>query len=118
MEIRESFDGRRVILHLEGEMDLHTAPLFRERLEEAVERYGVCDVVADLSAVTFIDSSGLGALLGRHRALRERGGALHLLAPGERLRSILDLAGLTRALDVWEELPRPAERREVRADGR
>lgn len=105
MEIRESFDGRQVILYLEGEMDLHTAPLFRERLEAVVARYGVSRVLVDLSGVAFIDSSGLGALLGRHRALRERGGGLRLAVPEGRLRSILELAGLTRALEVLEAPP-------------
>ncbi|MDI3299444.1 MAG: STAS domain-containing protein [Bacillota bacterium] len=118
MEIRESFDGRQVILRLEGEMDLHTAPLFRDRLEAAVARYGVTRVLADLSQVSFIDSSGLGALLGRHRALRERGGALRLLAPGGRVRSILELAGLTRALEVLEAPPVGPGRDGVQAGGR
>src|SRR4030095_912146 len=60
--------GDVVVVVVEGEHDIYTAPTLRERLEEALERGG--GVVVDLTAATFVDSSVLGALLdARRRAL-------------------------------------------------
>ena len=80
MNIDERRHGATEVLILDGELDLRSAPLLRARLAEAVER-GDRDVTVDLSAVGFIDSTGLAALLNALRRLTRAGRRLTLIAP-------------------------------------
>lgn len=93
--------GDVVVVVVEGEHDIYTAPALRERLEEALGRDG--GVVVDLTAATFVDSSILGALLDARRRAQEEGrGFVVLLGaaaePG--VRRILDITGLVPVLPV------------------
>ena len=66
--------GDTILLALEGQVDLHTAPELRDQLVSAIED-GAVNVVVDLSDTTFIDSMTLGVLLGAVKRLRPRGGS-------------------------------------------
>jgi anti-sigma B factor antagonist len=93
--------GDVVVVVVEGEHDIYTAPTLRERLDEALERGG--GVVIDLTGATFVDSSVLGALLdARRRALDAGKGYVVCVAetvePG--VQRILDITGLVPVLPV------------------
>ena len=90
-----------VVVVVEGEHDIYTAPTLRERLDEALARGG--GVVIDLSTATFVDSSVLGALLdARRRALEAAQGFVVCIGesvePG--VQRILDVTGLVPVLPV------------------
>jgi anti-sigma B factor antagonist len=93
--------GDVVVVVVEGEHDIYTAPALRERLEEALGKGG--GVVVDLTGATFVDSSVLGALLdARRRALDASQG--FVVCVGEQVepgvRRILDITGLVPVLPV------------------
>ena len=95
--------GDVIVVAIEGEHDIYTAPALRERLDEALERGG--GVVVDLTRATFVDSSVLGALLdARRRALESDQGFVVCVGatvePG--VRRILDITGLVPVLPVIE----------------
>ena len=69
--------GDCAVLRVVGEVDLYTAPALRERLAELVAA-GVTNVILDTGGVTFLDSSGLGVLVGSHKRLRAHDGSLAL----------------------------------------
>jgi anti-sigma B factor antagonist len=90
-----------VVVVVEGEHDIYTAPTLRERLDEALAREG--GVVIDLTGATFVDSSVLGALLeARRRALEAEQGFVvcvgDAVEPG--VQRILDVTGLVPVLPV------------------
>jgi len=96
--------GDVVVVVVEGEHDIYTAPTLRERLEEALDRGG--GIVVDLTAATFVDSSVLGALLdARRRALEAKQGFVvcvgETVEPG--VQRILDITGLVPVLPVLRE---------------
>ena len=82
-----------------GEVDVYTAPQLRERLY-AVVGDGATRVVLDLSAMTFIDSTGLGVVVGALKRLRESGGDLVLRSPSRSTRKVLEITGLTRIVEI------------------
>lgn len=84
-----------------GELDAYTAPDVRAALVDVVEG-GAEVVVCDLSAVTFLDSSGLGTLIGALKRLRERGGELLVVQPVPSARRIFALTSLDRVLPLFE----------------
>lgn len=91
------------MLRLEGELDVAVAP----RLEEAVTTVPPsARLIVDLSPLSFIDSTGLQALLALDARLREAGGRLECVVPPEgAVRRLFDLIGLDDSLAICEELP-------------
>lgn len=82
-----------------GEVDLYTAPQLRERVAWAIED-GASRIVVDLADVSFMDSSGLGVLIGALRRLRERGGELAVVCGEGPVRRLLAITGLDRLFPV------------------
>jgi anti-sigma B factor antagonist len=98
MEIRaERRDSGVTVVRPEGRLDLLSAAELKRLLVEEVGA-GQCRLVVDLEGVAFIDSSGLGALIGGLKAARTAGGNLRLARPGEQALTILELTTLDRVL--------------------
>ena len=84
--------GDCAVLRVAGEVDVYTAPRLRERVVQLLAG-GVRHVVADLREVDFLDSTGLGALVGSLKRLREQDGSLRLVAGQERVMQVFRLTG-------------------------
>jgi anti-anti-sigma factor len=93
LEVDEIRIGHRVVLALSGELDLATAPALQASLDEAVESGGA-DLWIDLSDVTFMDSTGLRALLATRRQLRVNSTSLAIICPEGPVRRVFTVAGL------------------------
>ena len=100
--------GSWAVVEVTGELDLYTAPSFRESVLEAGDAEPA-KVIVDFRGLGFIDSSGLGAIVACLKHLRERSGDLALVAPeGSGLRRLMDLTGLDRVLTLYasiDEIP-------------
>ena len=92
-------DGRTVVV-VGGEIDVYTAPQLRERLISLVDG-GARRVVVDLGRVEFLDSTGLGILVGALKRLRGAGGELFLVCGQERLLKIFRITGLDRVFSLY-----------------
>jgi len=89
------------LVELSGEVDLYTAPRFKEDLVGLIET-GVEAIVVDLSRVTFIDSTALGVIIGGVKRLRERDGRLVIVAGSRPVVRILRITGLDQVLTVFD----------------
>jgi len=89
--------GDCAVLQVTGEVDAYTAPMLREQIRELAAK-GAVHLIADLGPVDFLDSTGLGALVGGLRRLREVGGSLALVITTPRILRIFQITGLTKAL--------------------
>jgi anti-sigma B factor antagonist len=87
------------VIALSGEVDLYTAPEFKQQLIEAVDE-GAKHVVIDLSETTFIDSTTLGVLVGGVRRLREHDGDLSLVCSDRNITKIFEITGLDRVFSI------------------
>jgi anti-sigma B factor antagonist len=85
------------VLQVTGEVDVYTAPMLREQIRE-LAAMGAVHLIADLDRVDFLDSTGLGALVGGLRRLRQAGGSLALVISTPRILRIFQITGLTKAL--------------------
>lgn len=99
MDVAVKWQGEVLTCAVAGEIDLHSAPELRQRLEEGLARRPA-EIRLDLSATTFLDSSGLGVILGRYRRLREQGGQLSIEGAGGTVRSVLELSGLDKIMPI------------------
>jgi anti-sigma B factor antagonist len=87
------------VLSVTGEIDIYTAPLFKQAVVNLVSEQNR-HIIIDLSGVTFMDSSGFGTLLGATRRLRPSGGGLHLAAPNSTIQRMLRLTRLDSIMDI------------------
>src|SRR5579862_4612634 len=88
--------GDCAVLQVTGELDVYAAPMLRERIRELAAKSAV-HLVADLSQVDFLDSTGLGALVGGLSRLRGDGGSLALVVTTPPILRIFQITGLTKA---------------------
>jgi anti-sigma B factor antagonist len=87
--------GDCAVLQVAGEVDVYTAPVLRERVQDLMAK-GVVHLVVDLGGVLFLDSSGLGVLVGSLKRLRAHGGSLMLVISSERIQRIFQITGLIK----------------------
>lgn len=102
MGVRTEETSTEMTVWLSGELDHHAARVMREQIDSAIARSTVKTVRLDFSGVGFMDSSGIGLIMGRYRLMLSRGGRLLVVGASERLKRVMKLAGLER-LPVWEE---------------
>ena len=81
------------VVAVTGEIDLFTAPEFKQRVSAPIDA-GRRRLIVDLTATTFIDSSSLGVLIGAHRRLRRLNGALVIVCSGEPILKTFRITGL------------------------
>ena len=91
-------DGRTVI-EVGGEIDVYTAPKLRDTITDLVGA-GVYDLIIDLSAVEFLDSTGLGVLVGGLKKVRANDGSLSLICGQDRLLKIFRITGLAKVFEI------------------
>jgi anti-sigma B factor antagonist len=87
------------VIALTGEIDLYTAPEFKQQLLDIVGR-GAKNVVVDLTETTFIDSTTLGVLVGGVKRLRPEGGQLSIVSSDRNITKIFEITGLNRVFPL------------------
>jgi anti-sigma B factor antagonist len=97
----EEIDADTHVIELGGEVDLYTAPEFKERLVQVIED-GKKLLVVDLSKATFIDSTTLGVLVGGVKRLRPTGGSLALVCTDQNISKIFEITGLDRVFPIYK----------------
>src|ERR687893_429924 len=96
----EELGNDAYVISLAGEVDLYTAPEFKEQLLEVVGKGGK-EVVVDLSRTTFIDSTTLGVLVGGIKRLRPTGGQLTLGCSDRNITKIFEITGLDKVFPIY-----------------
>ena len=87
------------LITVEGELDIHTAPGLGQAISELVQE-GVYDLVIDLTTLEFLDSTGLGVLVGGLKRVRAHDGSLQLVCTQERILKIFRITGLTKVFPI------------------
>ena len=89
------------IIAVGGEIDVYTAPKLRDKITELVAD-GVYDIIVDMEAVEFLDSTGLGVLVGGLKKVRAHDGSLQLICTQDRLLKIFRITGLAKVFDIHD----------------
>lgn len=93
----------KAILAVNGEVDVYTAPRLRERLVDLVSQ-GKHQVIVDLEGVDFLDSTGLGVLVGGLKRLRSHDGDLSLVCTQHRILKVFEITGLTKVFAIHDSV--------------
>lgn len=104
MQIKLQKKGRTLIAFLSGELDHHSAKNVKEMLENAIEQKAVQNLIFDFTDLSFMDSSGIGVIIGRYKLLSAIGGKVCIICRNQTICRLITLSGLTRLMNVFQSL--------------
>jgi len=100
IDVSATEDGHAQLFALGGSLDIATSPTLRAALMEAAER-DKHEIVVDLTQLEFLDSTGLGALIGAHKRASEHGGSVRLVTHEGQILRLLRITGLLEVFAVY-----------------
>jgi len=90
-------------IYLPNELDHHNAELIRREADRQIERKHIKYVIFDFADTNFMDSSGIGVIMGRYKKVSLIGGEVWAMNANERVRKILVMSGVTKIMQIYEE---------------
>ena len=90
-------------IFLPGELDHHNAEEIRKRSDYLIDQNHIRYVIFDFTDTTFLDSSGIGVIMGRYKRIYMLGGEVCAVHTSERMKKILTMSGVTRIMQIYEE---------------
>jgi anti-sigma B factor antagonist len=99
VELIEASEGTAVV-YLRGEVDIYSAPQFKETILESINA-GATHIVVDLTDVSFIDSTALGVLVSGAKRVRPQNGSLDIVCRDENISRIFEITGLDRIFGIY-----------------
>ena len=102
--MQESYEIRDgvLIVRLGSELDDHCATQIRFKTDEWIQEEGIQGILFDFSETVFMDSSGIGMLIGRYKKMKARGGFVGVAGVGRNINRILDISGLYKIIEIFE----------------
>ncbi|HHY99741.1 MAG TPA: anti-sigma factor antagonist [Sedimentibacter sp.] len=92
--------GQVLTIKLKGELDHHSAEAARVLVDEKIKNEKYSKLVIDLKGLDFIDSSGIGFVIGRYKVIRKRKGVIEIVNAGKKVRKILDMSGIGKIINI------------------
>lgn len=87
-----------LIVDLSGELDHNSAEEVRVKIDDRIDRDNIEKIILNFSGVNFMDSSGIGAVLGRYKKISNKGGQLFIAESNKNVNRIFELAGLYKII--------------------
>ena len=94
MEVRNRIYNNIMYVNLSGELDEHNATYIKTTLDDLFSKNGFSQVIIDLSELDFMDSTGVGILIGRYKKLKERKISIYICNPSKHAEKIFNMTGL------------------------
>lgn len=95
---------RNMIVKLSKEIDHHHAEEIRTRLDQLIDMHGIKNLIFDFSETEFMDSSGIGVIMGRYRKIKETNGGVGLIHVNEQIQKLLKLSGIYRLIKDYSNV--------------
>mgnify|MGYP003561162577 FL=1 len=96
-------NGSQLVLHIREELDHHMAGQISRVVDLQIEKGSVRTLIFDFSGITFMDSSGIGMVMGRHRKMNFLGGRTYVTGIGDGVDRIFQMSGLYRIIPKYQE---------------
>ncbi|MEG6616290.1 anti-sigma F factor antagonist [Peptococcaceae bacterium 1198_IL3148] len=103
MQWEISVNDYTLLARLSGEFDLSFADRLRKELDTVIQNEQVRNIVFTFTDVSYIDSSGLGVILGRYKRISQFGGKMAIVDPQPQVRRILELSGLLTIISEYND---------------
>lgn len=103
MRVRVEVKKRVMLATLMGELDHHAATQLRARLDRELTKHKIKTLIVDLSQVGFMDSSGVGLLIGRYRQMKLSGGQMCIVSSEKTVDKMLTVSGIRKLVKVYRD---------------
>lgn len=109
MVIRFKERNGTLIVHMSGELDHHSAEESRIRIDNKIDELGVHSILFDFSGVNFMDSSGIGVVIGRYKKVSDFGGRTGIINMKPAIKRIFEMGGLFKIIKEYKSLEEALE---------
>jgi len=96
-------EDKKLIFKLTEDIDQHTVEKVRRKMDNEIKGYIPRKVVFDFSNISFMDSAGIGMVLGRYKLAKMLNGNLEIINVNRSMKKIFDMSGVSRIIDIKEE---------------
>lgn len=103
MAVEIKIKGEVVYAYLSGELDHHSAAFMRQAIDSAIELNMPTLLIMDFENITFMDSSGIGLVMGRYRNLAKSGAVLNITGVSRKMYKMMEMAGLNRLAKIEQQ---------------
>lgn len=103
MELKFTLKDKNLLVNFDGELDHHTATEVRESIDSEYDSRNARNIVIDLNQLNFMDSSGIGLLMGRYKIASQNGGKLYIKNVSERVEKILKMSGILKIVTIIKD---------------
>ena len=100
MNVEYEEKGKILLIKITEEIDHHTSEIIRRKADYEIERYMPRKIIFDFSNVQFMDSAGIGMVLGRYKMIKMIGGSLEMKNVSPMLKKIFEMSGLTKICPI------------------
>lgn len=104
MDIKFSNRGSTLIAVFSGELDHHFAEYARNKIEGELLKATTRNVIFDFSGLSFMDSSGIGVIVGRYANIKKLGGRMAIICKNQKIFRILEISGILKLMPVFDDL--------------
>lgn len=103
MQISHFIEEKILLVEITEELDHHESEKIRRRVDYEIQRFMPKKVVFDFNRVVFMDSAGIGLLLGRYKTAKIYGGQVELMNVNEKLKKIFEMSGILKIINILEK---------------
>ncbi|MEQ2129214.1 anti-sigma F factor antagonist [Caldanaerobacter subterraneus] len=93
-----------LVVKIEGELDHHEAERVKRAIDEEYEKKSCKNMIFDLKNLTFMDSSGIGVIIGRYKKVKNNGGKVAIVNANQHLKKVIEVSGLLRIIKCYNSL--------------
>lgn len=104
LKLEFSVINKNLIVRFNGELDHHTAKEIREKIDSTYSDNLLKNIVIDLSNLQFMDSSGIGLIMGRYKLASNNNGKIYLINVSDRVKKILNMSGILKIVKIIDNL--------------
>ena len=100
MNVLYAENGQDLLIQLSGELDHHYAFETKNKLDQMLTSGKIKNLTIDMEKLDFIDSSGIGFIIGRYKIIKKNGGKLEIINASHKIRKILDMSGIGKIINI------------------
>lgn len=93
--------GKILVIYMAGELDHHSSETVRIKIDNKIDEMGASNLIFDFSGINFMDSSGIGVIIGRYRKVTEYGGKVAIVNLKPHIKRVFELGGLFKIVKEY-----------------
>ncbi|MDF2840043.1 MAG: spoIIAA [Clostridia bacterium] len=102
MNVGFDFINNKLIIRIDGDIDHHTCDEIRSKIDNEIMRRNPKDIIFDMKNVNFMDSSGIGVIIGRYKLVMAKSGVAAMINVKPQIQRVYDICGLKKIIPIYE----------------